>query len=515
MNGAQSVVNTLLKSGVNTCFMNPGTSELHLVAAMTTTVGFRSVLALTEGVVTGAADGYARMSGRPAVALLHLAPGLANGLCNLHNARRARVPLLTIVGQHPVSHLQYDAPLTADLISLAKWSASWVRTARSGIGLAIDTDEAIQFASMPPGRLATLIVPADTAWMPGALPTSVPPPSKPPVPPISRIERAAKILRSGEPTALILGGHALQGEALWNAGRISAETGAPLLTIYPLTRIEQGGGRPSVQRLPYSPVDCAQQLKPFKNIFLVWSERPVAYFAAPDRDANLIPGDCKVEIFTEPDEDIIFALAQLASILKAPVYKQVEFTPRAESDKMQGPLSFEGIAAVISKSIIEGTIVVDEAITSGRGIMAAARSAPSHDWLGNTGGSIGIAMPLAVGCAVACPERPVLCLSADGSGMYTLQALWTAAREGLHIIVVIFANQRYAILQNEFRKTIGERLDETTLSMVQIDRPELDWVCLAKGMGVEASRAESLNELAYALDLGFAVKGPRLIEIYL
>jgi acetolactate synthase-1/2/3 large subunit len=513
MNGAESLVRTLVAAEVDVCFTNPGTSEMYIVAALDRVPEMRCVLGLFEGVVTGAADGYARMAGKPACTLLHLGPGLANGGANLHNATRAQVPMVNIVGQHATFHLRYDGPLTSDIEAIARPFSKWVRTTCDTSELGRDCAEAIVAARMTPGQVATLIVPADVAWTDGGAIAETPAVSRPPLPSSEAVDRAATMLRSGLPTALLLAGNTLYGEGLVAAGRIAAATNAKLLSPYPVARVERGAGFPSVQRIPYAPEQAAQVLKGFRNLILVGAAVPVAYFAHPGRSSELTSPECEIHPLATPGEDYLGALnAVLASL--APSNGATRLGENAERlPAPVGEITLPGLAAAAAAVLPEGAIVVDEAMTSGRGIMAATRGAPPHDWLGNTGGSIGIALPLAVGAAVACPARRVLCLTADGSGMYTVQALWTMAREGLNITTVVLANRAYAVLQREFLSLGIGSPGPRAANLFDIGRPVLDWVHLAKGMGVPGSRVTSLDEFGRALRKGFASDGPTLIEV--
>jgi acetolactate synthase I/II/III large subunit len=514
MNGAESLVRTLSSGGIGVCFANPGTSEMHIVAALDRLTEMRCVLGLFEGVVTGAADGYARMAGKPSCTLLHLGPGLANGLANLHNAKRARVPVVNIVGQHATSHLRYDTPLNSDIETLAKPYSEWLRTSRCTSGLGRDAADAIAAACTAPGQIATLIVPADIAWGEGGAIAEIPPLPPAPLPAKEMIERAAAMLHTGLRTALLLSGNTLYGKGLTTAGRIAAATGARLLAPYPITRIERGAGTAVVERIPYVREQALAMLEHLRQLILVGAASPVTYFGHPLKRGVLTQEDCEIHTLAKPGEDYVGALDALASALSAPE-NRVAVERSERSSLPDGEIGLAGIATVVAALLPENAIVVDESMTSGRGIMATARGAASHDWLTCTGGSIGIAMPLAVGAAVACPTRRVLCLSADGSGMYTLQALWTMAREGLKITTVIFANRLYSVLQREFLDIgVGEP-GPSASAMFEIGRPDLDWLSLARGMGVPGIRVDSLNGFAKALREGLESEGPTLIELSL
>ena len=512
MNGAESLVRSLVAGGVETCFANPGTSEIHLVAALDHMPKIHCVLGLFEGVVTGAADGYARMAEKPACTLLHLGPGFANGLANLHNASRARVPIVNLIGQHPISHLRHDTPLASDIEAIARPYSKWLRTSTSAPEVGRDTADTIVAARTAPGQIATLIVPADVAWGEGGATGAPPALPKPPLPSAATVERAAAMLRSGLRTAMLITGNALYGKGLVAAGRIAEATGARLLAPYPLTRLQRGAGIPRVDRVQYVLEQGIEQFREFRQLILVGAQPPVAYFAYPGKSSEFTSPECAIHTLAKPGEDYVGALGVLAEALSV---RPGELPgEKAERPPMpSGEITLPGLSAVVGALLPENAIVVDESMTSGRGMMAATKGAPRHDWLGNTGGSIGIALPLAVGAAVACPNRKVLCLSADGSGMYTLQALWTMAREGLHVTTVVFANRDYAVLKREFSYLGVGNPGARALDMFEIGRPDLDWVQLAKGMGVPGTRVNSLDEFGKALRAGLEGEGPTLIEV--
>lgn len=485
---------------------------MHIVAALDQAPEMRCVLGLFEGVVTGAADGYARMAGKPACTLLHLGPGLANGLANLHNANRARVPIVNIVGQHATGHLRHDTPLTADIEALARPYSKWLRTSSSPQQVSADVIDAIAAARAAPSGIATLIVPADVAWTPGgSIASAARLPEAAGASP-KAVERAAAMLRSGLRTAILLAGSALKGKGLAIAGRIASATNAKLLAPYPFARMERGAGRPSVERIPYVLEQAVEVLKEFRQLILVGAQAPVSYFASPTKRSVLTTQDCEIHALTNSSEDGahgLEALAEVLSLQNTPALNQKVERPAIPT----GEIGLSGLATAVAAVLPENCIVVDESMTSGRMMMTATEGAPPHDWLANTGGSIGIAMPLAVGAAVACPDRPVLCLSADGSGMYTMQALWTMAREGLKVTTVVFANRAYAVLKREFSYLgIGDP-GSCAKNLFEIGRPDLDWVSLARGTGVHGTRVHSHEEFAKALQAGFESLGPSLIEV--
>ncbi len=512
MNGAESLVHTLVAGGVKVCFANPGTSEMHFVAALDRVPGMRSVLGLFEGVVTGAADGYARMTGQPAATLLHLGPGLANGAANLHNARKAGSPMVNVVGEHATYHVAHDAPLTADIEGIARPVSDWVRTSASAGAVAADAADAVAAAMQPPGRIATLILPADTAWGDAAGPVAVPaPPARAQVD-AGAVESAARVLRGGEPAVLLLAGAALRAPALETAGRIAAATGARVLAQGANARIERGAGRVAVNRVPFVVDQALAVLDGVRHVILVGAKPPVAFFAYPGKPSVLTPEGCEMHALAEPGDDLAHALEWLADTLGARG-ETPPLEPLARPAIPDGALDKDAIAAVIGALLPENAIVADESVTTGRDFFRLTAGAPPHDWMNNTGGSIGLGMPLATGAAVACPERKVLCLSGDGSAMYTLQSLWTQAREGLDVTTVVFANRSYEILLGELAKVGAGNAGRTALDMLDLRRPDLDFVSLARGMGVPGTRAESVQGFAWALREGLETPGPYLVEL--
>jgi acetolactate synthase I/II/III large subunit len=512
MNGAESLVRTLVAGGVEVCFANPGTSEMHFVAALDRVEGMRCVLALFEGVVTGAADGYARMAEKPAATLLHLGPGLANGLANLHNAGKAATPVVNIIGDHATYHRRYDAPLTSDIETAARPFCGWVRTSPDARSVAKDGAEAIAAARTPPGKVAALILPADTAWNEADGIATVPD-----IPTRARVDAqavtaAATVLRGGEPTVIVLGGPALRREGLELAGRIAAKTGAKLMAETFNARMERGAGRVPVDRIPY-PVDQAVAvLAPFQHLILIGSKTPVAFFAYPNKPSLLARPDAQIHPLARREDDVVHALAWLADEVGA---RAEPFAPAsyAPSKPATGKVTPEALAASIGALLPEQAIVVDEGVSTGRGFFPSTRGAHPHDWLQNMGGSIGIGPPLAVGAAVACPGRKVLNLEGDGSAMYTVQALWTQARENLDVTTVIFANRSYAILRYELSQVGAQNVGRKALDMLDLGRPDLDWVSLARGMGVPGAKVDTMDDFNKRLAEGLATPGPYLIEV--
>ena len=513
MNGAQSLIRTLYDGGVDTCFMNPGTSEMHFVAALDFVPQMHSVLCLFEGVATGCADGFARMTGKPAATLLHTGPGLGNGISNLHNGRKAHSPIVNIVGDHATYHLKYDAPLTCDIEGLARPVSGWVRTSPNARAVAGDGAAAIAAALTPPGQVATLILPGDTAW--DAAEGPAPPQDPPPMAqvPEERISSIAQLLRRGEETVILVGDQVMCDEgASGLAHRIAAAANARVVGNRAAARVSRGAGRPVVARLPY-PVDQAiALLAGARHVVLVGAKDPVGFFAYPDSPSRLAPPDAQIHLLAAEDEDVPAALDALSEELGAPS-DPPQVAPLERPPLPTGSLTQEAAWTALCALMPENAIVSDESVTSGRQAYPLTQTAPPHDWLHVTGGSIGQGLPAATGAAVACPDRQVFAMEGDGSGMYTLQALWTQARESLNVVNVIFANRSYRILQGELLNVGGDAdAGPHAQAMMCLDSPNLDWVSISVGMGVPAVRVESADEFVKALRQGIEDPGPLLIE---
>jgi acetolactate synthase-1/2/3 large subunit len=515
MNGAQSLVGTLVDQGVDICFANPGTSEMHFLAALGEQPRMRSVLCLFEGVATGAADGWYRMKDTPASTLLHLGPGLANGLANIHNARRASSGMVNVVGEHSSAHLKHDPPLTSDIEGLARPLSHWVRRAESADSIAWDTAQAVAQASEHPGRIATLILPGDCSWQAAGAPVRpAPVKASRKSPDAARIEHVARVLRSGEPTLVILAHKATRGVALDRAGQVAAATGATLGSQFFTARIERGAGRVPIARIPYAVPQAQAFLQRFQHIVTVETTEPVAFFAYPDRPSLLKAEGTLVHPLVEPDEDSALAFEMLLEALGAQRV-QVPRQQRVHTPVPSGALTPTSIAHALAAGLPEHCILVDESLTTGRETMGHTLGAAPHDLINNMGGSIGYATPVATGAALACPDRRVVCMVGDGSAMYTIQSLWTQAREQLNVTTLIFANHSYAILKAEYANMGAGTPGERALSMIDIDKPRIDWLAMARSMGVPATAVETAEALHQALVQSHREPGPRLIEVRL
>ncbi len=511
MNGAESPVETLLASGINTCFANPGTSEMHFVVALDRYPAMKCFLGLHETVVTGAADGYARMAGKPAATLLHLGPGLANGLANIHNARRGRSMMVNIVGDHTTYHLANNAPLTSDIESLARPMSHWVRTSRSSETVAADAAEAIAAARTSPGQIATLILPADTAWNEAKGPAARIDPPAPVKPAAANIKAAVNALKQGAKTVLLIGDRSAMADALEIADCIAQATGCRLIAASGQRRMQRGQGRVALPRLPWAVEDGLKALKGVETIVAVGAVAPVSFFAHPGKPVSPLPEGCAFLTAASPAEDQLAALREIAEAVGAEKFKP-RLALHARPQTPRGALNSESIAAAITITMPENTIVADESITTGRVFHGLTANARAHDWIQISGGAIGVGMPLAIGAAAACPGRPVLCLQSDGAGAYCAPALWTMAREKLHVVTVIFSNRAYRILQFEMANVGALNPGRTALDLLSLENPPIDWVSIAKGFGVAGEAVTTAEGLCEAMARGFAEQRPYLIE---
>jgi acetolactate synthase-1/2/3 large subunit len=512
MNGAESLIRTAVAAGVEVCFANPGTTEMALVAALDAVEGMRAVLGLFEGVCTGAADGYARMKDKPALTLTHLGPGFANGIANLHNARRARSPVVNVIGDQATWHLAADAPLTSDIASLARPVSSWVQEIKSAKAIASATAEAIAASGKAPGRISTLIVPSDCLWdtaVGDAAPILPPPPM-----PVAHgaIQRCASTLQKhGTKSALFLGAQGMRERALNAAGRIAEKTGCRLVCETFPSRIERGAGRPVVEKLPYFPEQALELLSKFEAVILVGGLSPVAFFGYPNLPSSLIPAGCLAETLATPEQDTIAAVEALADQIGAS--RSASGAQMKRPPRPTGKLDSATVGAAIAALMPENCIVMDEAATTGLPFFSASAGAPPHTYMALTGGAIGQGLPCATGAAIACPDRKVIAFQADGSGMYTVQALWTQAREGLNVTTLICNNRRYRILQVELARAGVNEPGRKARSLTSLAEPEIEWAKIAAGMGIPAVRVETAEMLITQMERALAESGPNLIEM--
>ena len=512
MNGAESLIKTLKNCDVDVCFINPGTSEMHFVAALDEVDGFRCVLGLFEGVVSGAADGYARMAGKPAVTLTHLGVGLANALANIHNARRGKTPMVNIVGDHATYHLQYDAPLTSDIEGIAGPMSDWVYTSKNSKDIARDTARAVQAAGH--NKVATLMLPTDVSWSDNpngpAEPLAIAPREK-----VSAedVAKAAEMLADGDSTMVFIGGAHIDVDMGIMMSKISKATGARVGTECLLQRVTRGEGSVALPRLPYRPELAMNFLQGVKKLVLVGAEAPVAFFAYPNQPSVLTEEGCEILQLATADHDLGACLNDLATAVNAQ-QAEADTCARVLPPMPSGPLTISSFAEVLANGLPDNAVVVDEGSSAGVFCYGATTAAAPHDWMMLTGGSIGWGIPSSIGAAVASPDRKVVCLAADGGAMYTVQGLWSLARENLDVTVIILNNKKYNILEAEFAMTgaKGGKPRPKAASVMDIGNPDIDFLGLARGMGITATRATTAEELREQMEAALSAKGPRVID---
>lgn len=510
-NGAKALIKTLTDAGIDTCFTNPGTSEMHFVAALDSS-DMRAVLTLFEGVATGAADGYARIANKPAATLLHLGCGLGNGLANLHNARKARVPMVNIIGEHATYHKQYDAPLESDIETVARNVSSWIRTCPETEKVGADAAEAIETAQKAPQQISTLILPADVSWGKGGKPAQAD------MSPVTDIASevvlnslADVLLTKGKKTAILLGRRVLMEEGLLAASKIAEKTGAKLFTeVFP-TRLERGAGLPQVERIAYLAEMASVQLKGYNHLVLIDTKEPVSFFAYPGKKSYLVPKGCKVHHLVEPDQDAVGSLQALMQAVGAD-----KTAPRLQQEERPelpvGNLNAAKVCQAVGALMPEKAIISDEAQTSGLKLPFYTSGAPRHDVLTLTGGAIGQGLPVAIGAAIAGKDRPVITLVGDGSAMYTIQSLWTMMNENLDVTVIILNNRSYAILNIELERVGAQKAGPKAKSQLDLSKTEIDFVAMAKSMGMPAETATTAEEFNAALEKAIREPGPHLID---
>ena len=510
-NGANALIQTLVDAGIDTCFTNPGTSEMHFVAALDAVPQMRAVLALFEGVATGAADGYARMADKPAATLLHLGCGLGNGLANLHNARKGRVPVLNIVGDHATHHVQFDAQLQSDIETVARNVSPWVRTSKTTQDLCTDAAEAIGVCMGPPGQVATLILPADVSWGEGGTPAKVPTPAPVPAADDATVAAIAQALQGSGKKAFLLGARALREPTLMAVARIAAKTGAKLFAeVFP-TRIQRGAGLPPVERIAYLAELASVQLSGLDHLILVDAKAPVSFFAYPGKKSYLVPDGCQLHTLAAFTQDVQGSLNKLSTAVGADQTTPVLQTAKRPG-RPRGKFTADKVCKAIGQMLPDNSIIVDEAQTSGIMLAMYTACAPRHDVLTLTGGAIGQGLPNAVGAAIACPDRKVIALAGDGSAMYTIQALWTQAREKLDVINIIFNNRSYAILNVELQRVGATGAGDKARAQLDLKTPPIDFVQLGQSMGVASKRATTTEEFLTAFEHALRTPGPHLIE---
>jgi acetolactate synthase-1/2/3 large subunit len=381
----------------------------------------------------------------------------------------------------------------------------------SAASVAEDAARAVQAAMAPPGQIATLILPADTAWNPGGTAAE-------PLPIETRgrvsdqaVDAVVAALRSGEPCTFLLNGQGVSERSLQLLSRIVQKTKARFYGDTFISRIQRGAGRVDLERLPYFAEQAEEVLAGTRHLILVGTKAPVSFFAYPGRASELTPEGASALTLAAPDQNAEEALEAVVEAIGAGGLSP-QLTELNRPSLADGALEPGSIARSLAALMPEDAILVNEAATSGFAIPPLTAASAPHDWLDLTGGSIGIGLPLAVGAAVACPDRRVIGLQADGSAMYTPQALWTMARESLDVTVIIFANRKYAILQVEFMRVGAHNPGPKAMSMLDLSNPDLSWVDLARGMGVPGRQVTDTGSFNDALAESLATPGPYVIE---
>ena len=512
INGAESLVKTMINAKINVCFTNPGTSEMHFVAALDKYPEMRSVLCLFEGGTTGAADGYYRMLNKPASTLLHLGPGLANGLANLHNAKKANSGVINVVGEHALEHIKLNAPLTSDIEGIASPVSHWVKTCKSSLNVGKHAAEAIKESLNPPGKISTLILPGDTAWNEGK---TVKPLKNYEMGKIDqeKIKTTAEELKNAKNPMILVGGKALEENNLNLASKIASKFNCAIMTDFFNAKLERGAGRVKPIRIPYNVDRAVNLLKDIDKIILIGAREPVAFFAYPNKPGVLTSKSTKFINFVKIGENITEALEDLCEYINAKNIIANNISKSSFPTLQKGELNPSSIGSVLGNLIPENAIIVDESVSTGREFFPFTEGSKPHTWLSNCGGSIGFALPAATGASIACPDRKVIALEGDGSGMYTLQSLWTIARENLNVTVLIFANQSYRILHGELHNVGVQNPGPSAINMLTLNNPSLDWVSLSKGMGIDAKKVHDTDQLYSVFKDALNLQGPFLIEV--
>lgn len=511
MNGAESLVKTLVANGVEVCFSNPGTSEMHFVAALDSEPSMRGVLCLFEGGCSGAADGYARISGKPASTLLHLGCGLSNASANLHNAKKGHVPMVNIIGDHAKRHHQYETPLRSDIPALAKPVSHWVHNAPYAESMS--SDVAMAVAAAGKRHIASLILAADVSWSDSASEEIVIARHTPlPTPSSEQISNAVETLNNGKKTVVLVGGSFSQSMTL-QLSQLSVATGATIcLETFP-TKISRGAGSGVMEKLPYLAEQAIAYLSQFQQIILIGANPPIAFFAYPGVPSELQAQGTEIIALAKPDDDTESTIAMLLNAVTADAPAPACY-PDQKLPLPSGPLNVFSACQTIANLMPDNAIIVDEGATSTLPLFPMTQTAAPHDWLTLTGGAIGHGLPCAVGAAVAAPDRKVICLEGDGSAMYTIQSLWTMAKEKLDVCIVVFNNAKYNILELEFARTgaPGGKPGPRAGAMFDIGGPCVDFVKTSEGLGVPAVRCDDTESFVAELSKALDSKGPCLIE---
>lgn len=515
VNGAEALVATLEACGVTACFANPGTTELEIVAALDRSAGIRSVPVLFEGVAVGAADGFGRMSGIPGAALLHTGAGFPNGLSAVLNAAKASSPSIAIVGDHPLAIREWNHVIASgvDIERVAAPYAKWVRRSRlTTVGQ--DAADAFAAACSAPGGPATLVVPSDVAWSAGAEPGRPSAAQKPSPVSAEAVLQAAYALRLPGEAALVLHGEAtVDPAALRAAADIAATTGCRVMAR--ASRIVRGPDFLPVEFLPYSPMLAIEALKGIRHLVLVGAHPPIMPWTYPDRSAPMMADpECRIWTLARPEENVVDALTTLAAEIGGDRSRAApQPAPGMAPVPASGTVTPDALAQSIAALIPENAIVIDESVTTGRSFYQVSAASRPHDWLRNLGGALGYGQPVAIGSAIACPDRKVIVLQGDGAAMYTPQSLWTIAHEGLNVLVVIFANRSYEVLRVDMRLRHQNVDGAVNHALTDLGTPAIDWAGLARSLGIRSARLDSMQAFNEAFAREAQTAEPALLEV--
>lgn len=508
--GAQALVSTLANNGVTHCFANPGTSEMHLVQALDKEPRIKSVLCLFEGVATGAADGFARISGTPAMTLLHLGAGFGNGIANIHNAMKGHVPMINVIGDHATYHRKYDAPLTCDLETLVKPHSSHIGIVDSALIGGEIAASAFEAATNHPNSPVSIILPADSAWNEGGIDGPKISLKSPSLVENSKIDEAIELIKNANKPVILVGGKTLGDEkALELFSRFKAANIRIMVDTFP-AKLRRGGGLFEPDRMQYFGEMALDDLKNTDLMVIAGTQIPVAFFAYPNKPSILVPENCQTFELAARYEDSFEALSRIADALDlhiAPPKRELKTMPAPE-----GALNPFSCAQSLARHMPHNAIISDDAVTAGLPLYLATSNAKAHDWLFLTGGAIGQGLPVAIGAQMADLKRKTIALSGDGAGMYCIQSLWTMAREKLPIVTIIFANRSYRILNIEMARTEAGAMGETAKQMLSLESPALDYVKIAEGMGIMAKSVSDAKIFDEVLKEAIEANVPYLIE---
>ncbi len=513
MMGAQWMLKSAAAAGIEVCFANPGTTELPFVAAMDRATEIRPLLGLFEGVCSGAADGYYRIRRKPAMTLTHLGPGFANAIANFHNARRARSAIFNVIGEHMSWHVAADPPLASDIESLARPVSAGVWRADTPATLHNATVGALQGLQQR-GGIQTLILPMDLQEDPVQHSIAAPVAAQAAADyDAAAVATVAADITAGRKVLLYLGADALGEAALRRLARLAALPNVELVGETFPAASEHGRGLPAIKRLVALAEKAHPYLLGFERVAVLAAEPPVAFFGARGLPSHL--GDpARMATVCGPGGRVAEALEELLARVR-PAAAPASTVQRVSDTDLGESLTPESASRVVAAHLPANAIVSAEGATLGFPFNALASQAERHTTIVLTGGAIGQGLPSAFGASVAAPDRKVVALQSDGSALFTIQALWSMAREGSDVVVILASNQRYNILINEMSRNGYALTSPPVRDLLNLARPAVDWQALSTSFGVPSNRVESVSALRRAFQAALAERGPRLIEVVL